>query len=156
MNTVDEDEHVMLDFSLRRRTASSSMDQSCSMLHASLIPQEMCISMKAWRGTSSACVQTGLCSACRWNITTWVARLRITRVEKLTRRLNWNLLLHLPTIYHHWGHTTNLHYVEQPIGHSSLLTHNNTSAVHLTYSVFLILCAKQGLRYWSLPLGQRY
>lgn len=108
---ADEHKHVGMNglFSLCRRTASSSMDRSCSMLHASLTPQEMCISMKAWRGISSACVQMGLCSVCRWNIPTWAARLQITRVKKLTRRLDWSLLLHLPTVCHHWSQITNLH-----------------------------------------------
>lgn len=50
---------------LCRRTASSSMDQSCSTLHASLTPQETCISTKVGRGTNSACVQMGLCSVCK-------------------------------------------------------------------------------------------
>lgn len=73
------------------------MDQSCSMPHGSLTLQEMCILMKLGRGTSSACVQMGLSSVCRWNIPTWAVRHQTTHVEKLTRRLDWNLL-HLSTV----------------------------------------------------------
>lgn len=82
----------ILDFSLHRRTASSLMDQSCSMPHASPTPQEICILMKVKRGTSSACVPMELCSVCRWNIPTWAARHQTTHVEKPTERLDVNLL----------------------------------------------------------------
>lgn len=139
-------------FFLCRRTVSSSTDQSCSTPHASLIPLEMCISMRVWKGTSCACVQTGLCSVCRSNITTWAARPQKTHVEKLTRRLNWNLLL--PSHYNLSPLKSHYKFCRTFCKAIYHYAHNNTSAAHLTCSVFLILCAK--LCYRSSPLGQRY
>lgn len=69
-------------FFIFRKTALFSMDQSCSILHASRTLQETFFSKTVWRGTNSACARMGLCSVCWWNSPAWAARHQTTHVER--------------------------------------------------------------------------